>query len=362
VKRIVCTVTNDLVFDQRMIRICTSLQSKYDVMLVGRVLPGSKSLVPQSFKQHRIKCWYTSGPAFYIEYNIRLFLFFIRYKPETINTIDLDTAVGAILYSWFTRFNWVFDSHEHFTEVPEVTNRKVVKKIWSIVERIVFKKADTVYTVSASLAEIFQKKYIKNVGVIRNVPFLRYNNVVEPQSDFSETGFLIYQGALNEGRCVDLYIKAMHQIDAQLYIVGEGDLSKKLRDLVKAEKLSHKVTFAGKIHPEDLRHVTKNALMGLNVLENMGLSYYYSLSNKCFDYVQAQVPSISSNFPEYATLNAAHEVMIFSEPTVEGIVQSVSELQSNKELYIRLRKNCKAAAAEWNWENEEIKLLAQYEK
>ncbi len=349
-------------FDQRMIRICTSLQSKYDVMLVGRVLPGSKSLVPQSFKQHRIKCWYTSGPAFYIEYNIRLFLFFIRYKPETINTIDLDTAVGAILYSWFTRFNWVFDSHEHFTEVPEVTNRKVVKKIWSIVERIVFKKADTVYTVSASLAEIFQKKYIKNVGVIRNVPFLRYNNVVEPQSDFSETGFLIYQGALNEGRCVDLYIKAMHQIDAQLYIVGEGDLSKKLRDLVKAEKLSHKVTFAGKIHPEDLRHVTKNALMGLNVLENMGLSYYYSLSNKCFDYVQAQVPSISSNFPEYATLNAAHEVMIFSEPTVEGIVQSVSELQSNKELYIRLRKNCKAAAAEWNWENEEIKLLAQYEK
>jgi glycosyltransferase involved in cell wall biosynthesis len=362
VSNIICTVTNDLVYDQRMMRICGSLQQNgYNVTLVGRVMPDSADLTKQPFEQHRIPCWFNRGPAFYLEYNIRLLFYFLKNKPNIINSADVDTVMGAKWFKYFASFTWVFDAHEHFTEVPEVTNRRFVKSIWSLVERKVFRKADKFYTVSASLAKIFQKKYNKNVEVIRNVPLLRYKIVVEPKSDFSETGFLIYQGALNKGRCIELYIKAMHQIDAQLYLVGEGDLSDALRLLVKTEQLENKVTFTGKIHPKDLRHLTKNALMGLNVLENIGLSYYYSLSNKCFDYVQAQIPSISSNFPEYATLNAAHEVMRLTEPTLEGIVQSIKELQSNQELYLRLRKNCKIAATDWNWEKEEIKLLAQYE-
>jgi glycosyltransferase involved in cell wall biosynthesis len=362
VSKIVCTVTNDLVFDQRMIRICSSLQDNgFDVVLVGRELPESIALRKQSFKQHRLRCRFKSGPLFYLEYNIRLLNYLIDSKPGTINSADVDTVPAAYWLSWLTSFRWIFDSHEHFTEVPEVTNRLIVKKVWSAIERIVFRKADAFYTVSDSISKIFQKKYKKNVEVIRNVPLLRYKNVVKPQSDFSEKGFLIYQGALNEGRCIELYIKAMHQIDAQLVLVGEGDLSEQLRLLVKAEHLDDKVVFKGKLDPVDLRHLTQNALMGLNVLENKGLSYYYSLSNKCFDYVHANIPSISSDFPDYRTLNAAFEVMVLTEPNLDEFVASVKELQSNQDLYLRLRENCNAAAAEWNWEKEEIKLLAQYE-
>lgn len=361
-RKIICTVTNDLVFDQRMIRICNSLQhAGNQVVLVGRELSNSKSLQDQEFLQHRIKCRFVKGPLFYIEYNIRLFFYLINARPDVLNSADVDTVMAGLWLKRLTRFKWVFDSHEHFTEVPEVTDRKLVKTIWGWVEKKVFKHADSFYTVSASIAEIFQKKYKKNVEVIRNVPLLRYKNVVKPQSENFEKGFLIYQGALNEGRCIELYIKAMHQIDAQLVLVGEGDLSDQLRLLVKTEKLEHKVTFKGKLPPRDLRHITQNALMGLNVLENKGLSYYYSLSNKCFDYVHSFVPAISSNFPEYTRLNEAYEVMILAEPTLESIVHSIKEFQTNQELYLRLQKNCQAAAALWNWEQEEIKLLAQYE-
>jgi glycosyltransferase involved in cell wall biosynthesis len=362
VKHILCTVTNDLVFDQRMIRICTSLQkSGYEVCFVGRKLVSSKPLIDHEFQQHRIKCWFTTGVLFYLEYNLRLFSYFVSAKPDIINSADIDTVVGAWLYQKLTKFKWVFDGHEHFTEVPEVTNRPLIKWIWSQIEALVFKKADVFYTVSASIAEIFQKKYKKNVEVIRNVPLLRYKNVVKPLSDFSEKGFFIYQGALNEGRCIDLFIKAMHQVDGHLVLVGEGDLSDQLRLLVKAEKLEDRVTFKGKVHPQDLRHITQNALMGLNVLENKGLSYYYSLSNKCFDYVHAHVPSISSKFPEYVRLNEQFEVMVLTEPTLEGVVASIKKLLSNEALYLRLQENCKKAATEWSWEREEIKLLAQYE-
>jgi len=362
VSKIICTVTNDLVYDQRMIRICNSLQKAgNEVILVGRQLKNSPELKPQNFRQHRVHCWFHTGPLFYFEMNIRLFFYVVGCNPHILNSADVDTVMAGLWYRKLTKFKWVFDAHEHFTEVPEVTDRKMVKAIWAWVELKVFKKAHSFYTVSASIAEIFQKKYKKNVEVIRNVPLLRYKNVVKPQSDFSEKGFLIYQGALNEGRCIELYIKAMHQIEAQLVLVGEGDLSDQLRLLVSTEKLEHKVTFLGKISPGDLRHITQNALMGLNVLENKGMSYYYSLSNKCFDYVHSFVPSISSNFPEYTRLNEEFEVMVLTEPTLEGVVNSIKELQSNQELYLRLQKNCQAAATKWNWEQEEIKLLAQYE-
>lgn len=361
-KKIVCTVTNDLVYDQRMIRICDTLATAgYDVVLVGRQLNRSADLKERSFKQYRWKNRFLAGPLFYLEHNIRIFFYLIRTKPEVVNTIDLDTGFGAYLYSKLTKFEWVVDFHEHFTEVPEVTDRKIVKRIWLKVERLLFKNADKFYAASQSIAEIFQKKYKKKVEVIRNVPFLRSKNVVKPQSEFSESGFLIYQGALNEGRCIELYIKAMHHIDSKLILVGEGDLSETLRQLVKSEGLEDKVVFTGMLTPEELRHVTVKAYMGLNVLENKGLSYYYSLSNKCFDYVQAQIPSISSDFPEYRFLNEQHEVMLLAEPTVESIVENIKELQTNQELYNRLQSNCAAAAEKWNWEEEKTILLAIYE-
>jgi glycosyltransferase involved in cell wall biosynthesis len=345
-----------------MIRICSTLHDNgYDVTLVGRQLTHSPALQKRSFKQHRIPCRFTSGPLFYLEYNIRLFLFFIRVRPDIINTVDLDTVVAARWYQVLTKTRWIFDAHEHFTEVPEVTDRPLIKWIWGRVERMVFKNADKFYTVSVSISEIYQKIYKKNVEVIRNVPFLRSSNVVKPQSEQSEQGIFIYQGALNLGRCVDLYIKAMHNVDGELWLVGEGDLSEELRALATREKLEHKVRFYGRVEPEELHRLTLQADIGLNVLENKGLSYYYSLSNKCFDYIQAEKPSISSAFPEYQILNEEYDVMLLAEPSLESVTSAMNRLLHDKALYHRLSNNCKPAAKTWNWENELKKLLKVYE-
>ena len=47
-KRIIFTVTNDLRYDQRMQRICTTLSAEgYEVALIGRQLTSSIPLQPQ---------------------------------------------------------------------------------------------------------------------------------------------------------------------------------------------------------------------------------------------------------------------------------------------------------------------------
>ncbi|MGE5108750.1 MAG: hypothetical protein ACM3H8_14495, partial [Sphingobacteriales bacterium] len=66
-KKIVFTVTNDLNYDQRMIRICTSLANVgYEVLLVGRNRKQSSPLDPKPYYQKRLSCWFQKGKGFYI--------------------------------------------------------------------------------------------------------------------------------------------------------------------------------------------------------------------------------------------------------------------------------------------------------
>lgn len=362
-KSIICLVTNDLTHDQRMNRICTSLtDANFDVLLLGRVRKNSVRLDHKSFKQKRVKCFFDKGPLFYIEINIRFFFKLLKLRPQIVNTIDADTLLAAYLYKIFFQFTWIHDAHELFTEVPEVVNRGFVRKIWQKVEQICLPKIDDIYTVSNSVAEHYKNVSKKSVEVIRNLPEQRSIDVVKPKSKNSTEVILIYQGALNEGRCIDMYIKAMHHIDAVLWIVGEGDLSTSLREITEREKLQQKVIFKGWVKPDDLRQLTESAYIGLNVLEKKGLSYYYSLSNKSLDYIQAGLPSINSDFPEYRALHNKYGVFAFANPNVDSIVSSVNLLLYNRIVYDTLRENCIIAAQNLVWATEKEKLLAIYEK
>jgi hypothetical protein len=96
--KIVFTVTNDLNYDQRMIRICTSLtHAGYDCLLVGYTLSDSKALNKQDFRQKRINCIFKKGKPFYLEYNLRLFFFLLFSKMDGICAIDLDTILPCYL-------------------------------------------------------------------------------------------------------------------------------------------------------------------------------------------------------------------------------------------------------------------------
>ena len=110
--RIVCTVTNDLNYDQRMIRICTSLTGAgYEVLLVGRRKRNSLPLKEKSFKQKRLFCFFEKGKLFYAEYNIRLFFFLLFVKLDVICAIDLDTILPCLMISKLRSKKRVYDAH-----------------------------------------------------------------------------------------------------------------------------------------------------------------------------------------------------------------------------------------------------------
>jgi glycosyltransferase involved in cell wall biosynthesis len=373
---IIFTVTNDLTYDQRMHRICGTLAANgYGVLLVGRELSESKPLENKVFEQKRLRCFFRKGFPFYAEYNVRLFFFLLFAKYDAVCSIDLDTLAAGCFASLLRRKKRVFDAHEYFTEVPEVVGRSFVKGFWEMVARVCLPFYRHAYTVGPALARIFEEKYGVQFGVVRNVPstppptpppngrgvsdvLSRYAMTPLLSGEGSGVG-LFYMGALNEGRGIETALAAMQLLDnVHFLLAGEGDLSEGLRRLAAELGVENKVTFLGFVQPAELRVLASQAWLGLNLFENRGLSYYYSLANKFFGSVQAGVPVLTMNFPEYRALNAQHEVaVLLDELTPEAVADAVKKLLENKDLYERLQKNCLVAREEWNWEKEQETLL-----
>lgn len=360
--RIICTVTNDLNYDQRMHRICSALvEAGYEVWLTGRRLRESKTLTERSFRQIRLNCFSRKGFLFYAEYNVRLFFFLIFNRFDAVGTVDLDTMPAGALAGLLKGKPGVFDAHEYFTEVPEVVNRPLVKNFWRLVEWLFLPFFCHAYTVGPALAALFSEKSGIAFQVVRNVPDPRESSLVKTAM---EKKILMYQGALNEGRGIEILIEMMALLpeNFELYLAGEGDLSAKLREIAAASPASARIKFLGFVQPADLKQLTSEAWLGFNLLENKGLSYYYSLANKFFDFVQAGVPVVTMDFPEYRALYNVHEVAVLLPDLDAGrIAAAVARLADKQTEYQRLSDNCRQAAQVWNWEHDKKVLLSVWD-
>jgi hypothetical protein len=184
-KRIVCTVTNDLNYDQRMIRICTSLTNAgYEVTLVGRMSRGSGAsrggrgsggslpLADRPFRQHRLNMWFGRGKLFYLEYQLRLLFWLLGQRMDAVCAIDLDSILPCYFVSRLRRIPRVYDAHELFCEMQEVVTRPYIYKVWKAVERYTVPAFRQGYTVNEQIAAEFRKLYGVEYAVIRNVPLL----------------------------------------------------------------------------------------------------------------------------------------------------------------------------------------------
>lgn len=366
-KKIIFTVTTDLNYDQRMMRISGSLhQAGYSVELIGREKKDSKTLISTLYRQKRLQCFFQKGKFFYIEYNIRLFFYLIFKRYDAVCAIDLDTILAVYSANLFHRKILVYDAHEYFTELPELVERPFTKRIWEWVGRFTIPKVKAAYTVGTAIAGALSKKYSIPFETIRNVPLHSPINASKIGERLAKSPkILLYQGALNEGRGIEQMIEAMQQLKtkAVLWLAGEGDLSAVLRKKALLLGLNEdSIKFWGYLRPDELKTLTEQAFLGINLLENKGLNYYFSLANKYFDYMQMGIPSLNMNFPEYKNLNDIYQTSVLLENLdTATIVRAVETLIENENIYQKLANNALETAKILNWEEEEKKLLKIYE-
>jgi glycosyltransferase involved in cell wall biosynthesis len=362
--KVFISVTNDIVTDRRVGKVALSLlKLGFKVNIIGRRRKNSLPLQENPYKSRRFRLLFNKGPLFYAEHNIRIFLYLILRKVDILVANDLDTLPANYLVSKIRRKKLVYDSHEYFTEVPELENRKFVKRIWTKLEKAMLPKIKYSYTVCDSIAGIYSNKYGINMQVIRNLPVY---NVSSPKKTNSirvkNERIIIYQGVLNVGRGLELAIQAMKFVDnTALIIIGDGDIASKLKTQVCDSGLEDKVRFIERVPYDKLMSYAVQADIGISLEENLGLNYYYALPNKLFDYIHAGIPVLVSDFPEMAGIVKKYNVGLTTDTTEPlQLASLLREMIENEEKRKEWKQNLKKAAKELCWEIEEKKLLELY--
>jgi len=363
-KKVYLSVINDLVVDHRVHKMATTLLNVgADVTLIGRRFAMSQSVSDRPYKTIRFKLLFKRGFLFYAFFNVRLFFYLLFAKKGILVSNDLDTLPANFLISRIRNLSIVYDSHEYFTEVPELLNRGFVRRIWLKIEGSIVPRLNHIITVSESIAVEYNRIYGKNVEVIRNLPSNAGKEARRP--DELECGpkrVIIYQGSLNMGRGIEEMIRAMQYLEQfVLQIFGDGLLKKILRRLASEMIVADRVQFMGRIPFGELKKYTRQASVGISLERNIGRNYYYALPNKLFDYIHAQVPVLVSDLPEMRKIVESYDVGVVSDTyEPEKLANIITNMMDNHELREKWKKNLRVAVKELNWENQEEKIISIY--
>lgn len=357
--KIIVSVTNDLITDNRVHKVCTTLTKMgFYVLLVGRVLPQSPSLNEREYQCKRMHLFFKSGPLFYAEYNFRLFFLLMFSRFDLLLANDLDTLAANFLTSKIKQKPLIYDSHEYFTEVPELINRPRIQAIWGFLESKIVPKLKYAYTVCSSISNIYTEKYAVDFKVVRNVPSQNFVPLEATKTNDADK-IVLYQGAVNIGRGLKQAILAMQSLDrTKLIIAGDGDIKSELENLVVVNSLQGKVEFAGRLPFDKLAELTATADLGLSIEEDLGLNYRFALPNKLFDYIQANVPLLITDLPEMHAIVQKYkigEITTSLEPEV--LAQKIKTCLNDSVKRKTWKENLKVAAKELVWEREEEVLI-----
>lgn len=366
-KKIVVSVITDLATDQRVIRICTTLQRMgFDVHVFARKLTGNLPLENYDFRVTRFRCYFEKGVLQYAEFMTKLFFRILFTKPDYFLANDLDTLLPNYLVSKLKGKHLFYDTHEYFTGVPELQRSPMKRKTWKRLEDWIFPKLKTVYTVNDSVKNEYQKEYDVPIEVIRNVPITKEISAAPLPDNWKGKIILLAQGAgFNEGRsCIEM-INALLLLDDRFHLVfiGGGTEWEKLQSRREELHLENRIDMMDRMLPSQLKSYTVLAHLGISLDSFEDKNCLFNLPNKVFDYIHAGVPLFATAIPEVKRIVDQYQCGICITDTSRGfIAKTITDLFNDNERYELLKSNTVRAAADLCWEKEEEKLKLIYRK
>jgi glycosyltransferase involved in cell wall biosynthesis len=285
----------------------------------------------------RLSGIFSNGPKTALFDSLRFlefaFLCLVRgryYRPQFIIPHSLSVLPTGVLFKTIYGAKLVYSPHELETEAERL--HSVRQRIMKLIERTLIQYATMTIVVGEYIKRWYVKEYnLKNIVTIRNIP-LTINNgdnkdVIELREYFqinkSEPIF-IYQGKLSLGRSVHVLIDAFNAINSHIIFMGFVELQSEVEAAAERSKYIH---FLPAVPPEMIIHFSKQADFGISLIENTCLSFYYSVPNKLFEYLQSGIPVLVSDFPEMNYLVTSYGCGLTCSPNKEGIMTALKEVK-----------------------------------
>lgn len=364
-KKVLITFLGNIDYDTRCNNLFYSLTAEgYDVDFIGfdwltenfSSIKGKKTIYKLSKKPLSL--------LFYLKFYSLLKFKILSKKFDIIFAEDLYSLPVCVIVGKIKGAKIIYDCRELFGFLAGLKNKKLIQKLWSMVEKLFIKKADLILTTGEMDSEFIRDRYIVNNDlVIRNLPLFKKSK--SPVNYYSLLGIdkskkvLIYQGVIVHGRGLKMIFKFLKTSEEfVLVVIGSGELFNYYKNISEEMKLGNKVFFIGKIPQDRLLDYTAGAFAGLSLIENISTSYYYALPNKLFEYIMAEIPIIATDLPQMKKIIDEFNVgYTIKENDIIQLKEVLTKLVIDKNLYIQMKLNCQRASQSLNWERDFGKLL-----
>lgn len=299
--------------ESRIERICRAivrLSAFASVEMIGVQqddLPGTE--VKERVVVRRLPRRHWGGPRTFrkvvqtLDWSRRVLSMLRHEQVRCVNSHSLAMLPLGVTLKFLHRARLVYDTHELETEVSSARGAR--RWLYKLMEWVFIRWADDVFVVSDSIADWYARTYgITRPVVVRNVPEMKGGSP-SPDPRLWRVRFgipaehlvFIYQGALFPGRRIEQLLRVFTQVQPDRHVVfmGYGGLE----ELVRTTAARHSnIHYAPAVPPAEVLRHTAGADVGLVGVENVCLSYYYSLPNKLIEYLLAGLPALMPDYPE----------------------------------------------------------------
>ncbi len=296
---------------------------------------------------------------FYIKFLFLLFKALRKIKADYYFAEDIYVLPTTSFFAKRRKAKLYYNSRELYSHIGGLKDKRSVQVLISLVEKFYINKPDYVLVTGELDAEYLTHIYgITNTLLLRNLPsFNKPDKKIDFRSRFNipkESLILLYQGVLLKGRGISLMLKALQKIQNTVFIIiGEGVYRKDFEAEAERLGVSDRVFFLGAVEHEQLLQYTAGADVGVALIENISLSYFYALPNKLFEYIMAEVPVLVTNLPQMKAIIEDYGVGEFitaEEPEI--IINVIRRWQESPEILKSYKENCVVASKELNWQVE----------
>lgn len=294
-------------------------------------------------------------------------------EPDVISGHDVVGMLIAYLYARRIKSGkkpfLIYDAHE-FEPARNTVRSSMQIKVVCMLEKKLIKKCNLMIVVNSGVAEAYKDYYALNSLplAIRNIPLKAAKDTAassEIRDEFEKTVgsgfFLMYHGILCKGRGLEKTITCLKSdISLRLAIVGNESsdgYKDSLVSLAAKEGVSDRIYWHDAVPNTELVKYIGAADASMMIIEPVTESYRLALPNKLFESIQACTPVIASSLLEMKKIVDSYGVgLTCSYDDQNDIDRVVHQMRSDKDNYLKYKRNIAHAAEELCWENESVKL------
>lgn len=308
-------------------------------------------------------------------YRLAFFASFVRairaQRPDVVHAHDAAMLLPGLVGARLTGARLVYDSHELATSVP------YRDRVWAwfvaTIERLAIRRAAAVITVSDGIADELVARYrlrrrptvLRNVSALDDLPVDPGGGGLRDHLGKGGTASIVlHQGAPAVDRGCEALVGALLHLPADVHVVflgsGEPAFSAQLTELARRLGVEDRVRLVDSVALGELLAWTREADVGVALLEDTCLNHRLALPNKLFEYIAAGVPVVVSDLPELRRIVNHYNIGWTATPgDPRAIAQAITQALKERD-DPRLHENLARAASELRWGQESRRLTELY--